>query len=446
MVQYLGSNTGGGGQGNVNGPASSIDETVARFNGVDGKIVQGSGVIIDNDNNMTGIDGITVNQLNYTTLSPAIAANTVSSLTSADRSVAIYDGNNKEAIKSSGIIVDVDNNITVPGRLNVSSAFTNDVMIGDTVPPSYAGNSNVVVGKKTGGALTGGHSNVLVGFTTSNTLTAGVYTTSIGSHAGATHNSGVGNTFLGSYADSNQSSCANRTSIGSGCRSSLDNSCTIGNEDVTNILGMKNNQTDLGTTGTRFKNLWLAGDIRIAGSMISQGVSSTITTPIPISTPVLSANGSDGDAYWTQASSEYNSIYQAFKAVDTSANTWWASGNNFYSGGFPNSDTFNTGSATIAGSWLKIGTDTLYSLVNYRFIPSRTSTEMPVSWHIYGSTDNANYKLIDQRDNYASVYLTTTNVFTLVVPATIKQFVIVVTKIAGGGSGATGLTNLVFNV
>ncbi len=44
---------GGGGSGDVVGPASSTDNAVVRFNGVTGKLVQNSGVTIDDSGNLT---------------------------------------------------------------------------------------------------------------------------------------------------------------------------------------------------------------------------------------------------------------------------------------------------------------------------------------------------------------------------------------------------------
>jgi hypothetical protein len=41
------------GAGDVSGPASSTDDAIVRFNGVDGKTIQNSGVIIDDSNNVT---------------------------------------------------------------------------------------------------------------------------------------------------------------------------------------------------------------------------------------------------------------------------------------------------------------------------------------------------------------------------------------------------------
>jgi hypothetical protein len=46
---------GGGGTGDVVGPASSTDNTLPRFDGIGGKTLQGSGVVVDDSNNVSGM-------------------------------------------------------------------------------------------------------------------------------------------------------------------------------------------------------------------------------------------------------------------------------------------------------------------------------------------------------------------------------------------------------
>ncbi|KKP35705.1 MAG: hypothetical protein UR26_C0002G0005 [candidate division TM6 bacterium GW2011_GWF2_32_72] len=52
---------GGGGAGNVTGPVSATDEAVVRFDGASGNLIQNSGVKIDDSDNVTGINDLTVN-------------------------------------------------------------------------------------------------------------------------------------------------------------------------------------------------------------------------------------------------------------------------------------------------------------------------------------------------------------------------------------------------
>lgn len=58
------------GTGDVVGPATSTDNTVARFDGTNNKTIQGSAVVIDDSANVTGVNNLTVNAL--ATLSGAV--------------------------------------------------------------------------------------------------------------------------------------------------------------------------------------------------------------------------------------------------------------------------------------------------------------------------------------------------------------------------------------
>jgi hypothetical protein len=51
---------GGGGSGDVVGPASSTNNAAARFDGTTGKLIQNSGVIIDDSDNVSGIANLTI--------------------------------------------------------------------------------------------------------------------------------------------------------------------------------------------------------------------------------------------------------------------------------------------------------------------------------------------------------------------------------------------------
>lgn len=51
---------GGGGGGNVTGPGSSTDNAVARFDGTTGQLIQNSGVIVDDSNNVSGANNLSI--------------------------------------------------------------------------------------------------------------------------------------------------------------------------------------------------------------------------------------------------------------------------------------------------------------------------------------------------------------------------------------------------
>lgn len=53
-------NTGGSGSGDVTGPGSSTDNAVTRFDGTGGKTLQNSGVLLDDSDNLSGINNLDV--------------------------------------------------------------------------------------------------------------------------------------------------------------------------------------------------------------------------------------------------------------------------------------------------------------------------------------------------------------------------------------------------
>ncbi len=52
-------NAGGGGSGDVVGPASATDNAIARYDSTTGKLIQNSVGILDDSGNLTGINSIT---------------------------------------------------------------------------------------------------------------------------------------------------------------------------------------------------------------------------------------------------------------------------------------------------------------------------------------------------------------------------------------------------
>ena len=73
-VYVVGSGSGGTGGGDVTGPASSTNTALARFNGVTGKIIQDSGVLVDATNNMSGLVNLTVTGSVTGLVTPTVAA------------------------------------------------------------------------------------------------------------------------------------------------------------------------------------------------------------------------------------------------------------------------------------------------------------------------------------------------------------------------------------
>ncbi len=60
------------GGGDVSGPGSSTDNAVARWNGVTGTSIQNSGVIVDDNDNVSGVESLLFNSLSSDPASPAV--------------------------------------------------------------------------------------------------------------------------------------------------------------------------------------------------------------------------------------------------------------------------------------------------------------------------------------------------------------------------------------
>lgn len=160
---------GGGGSGDVVGPASSTDNTIARFNLSTGKILQGSGITIDDSNNLSGVVNITISgtvdgrdvaadgtkldsietgadvtdATNVAAAGALMASNNLSDVSSAstartnlgagdvngpgsstDNSIPRFDATTGKIIQGSGVIIDDSNSLS--GLVNITLSGTVD--------------------------------------------------------------------------------------------------------------------------------------------------------------------------------------------------------------------------------------------------------------------------------------------------------------------------------
>ena len=108
---------GGSGSGSVTGPSSSTDNAVARFDGINGKFIQNSGVIVDDSNNMSGVGTFGSSGLN-----------TLGGL--------IQFTNNAHAITGANFQIGIDTQIGGSLRFNVPSAKNFSWSVNDTIEAS----------------------------------------------------------------------------------------------------------------------------------------------------------------------------------------------------------------------------------------------------------------------------------------------------------------------
>lgn len=90
-------NGSGGGSGDVAGPASSTDNAVVRFDGTTGKLVQNSGVTIDDSNNLTATGTTTLSRLIVTSTSANIVDIRRAGTTAGEARLSFYNDNSASA-------------------------------------------------------------------------------------------------------------------------------------------------------------------------------------------------------------------------------------------------------------------------------------------------------------------------------------------------------------
>ncbi len=155
---------GGGGSGDVAGPASSVDNTLPRFDGLGGKTLQGSGVIVDDGNNVSGVAGLTVTGnitlstggatvggVDLTALASTVSANTsglnqkanlawtVRTVTGTTDTIQSLDSNNPVLYTNAGAVA-----VTVPSTLPLG-AYPIFVNGGSSTQLTFAGSGGLTV-------------------------------------------------------------------------------------------------------------------------------------------------------------------------------------------------------------------------------------------------------------------------------------------------------------
>ena len=81
--------------------------------------------------------------------------------------------------------------------------------------------------------------------------------------------------------------------------------------------------------------------------------------------------------------------------------TYWRTGASTYSGTAPSgSDSFDPGTGSINGSWLKVAFGAVSTMNSYRFTV-RSDDQKPYSWKLYGSNDDSTYTLLHTVTDFA---------------------------------------------
>lgn len=293
---------GGGGSGDVVGPASATDNAIARFDTTTGKLLQDSGMSIDDTGSRIETSATNTDVI----IGYAVAPNAPGGAT---RNVFIGD----RVVQNGSLVGAVDNIGIGFIALRSLTSGDNNVAIGDSAGDAITiGGRNVCIGDNAGGGITTGNFNVavgsaltsgnpgsfnmLIGHTAGLNLSgegnSGIGTASlrdvsgdsnvgIGRSAGSYLADGVtlkttgsGNTYLGSFSESNALDTTNEIVIGFEAEGNGSNTATIGNSSVTDTYLGGTTHTDavqlnaLNTAPATATSTGTTGEIRVTATHI----------------------------------------------------------------------------------------------------------------------------------------------------------------------------------
>lgn len=112
-----------GGTGDVVGPASSVDNTLPRYDGVTGKLIQGSGIVVSDTNDVTGVGALTVNGA-FTLVADQVQVSEGGTGGASFTANAVLLGNGTSALSSAGAQSDGQLLIGRSGLAPVAAALT----------------------------------------------------------------------------------------------------------------------------------------------------------------------------------------------------------------------------------------------------------------------------------------------------------------------------------
>jgi hypothetical protein len=106
----------GAGTGDVVGPASAVDNRVARFDSTTGKLIQSSAVTIDDSGNITTAG--TVDGRDISVDGTALDGKATGPASATDNAVARFDSTTGKLLQNSAVTVDDSGNIATPGTVD----------------------------------------------------------------------------------------------------------------------------------------------------------------------------------------------------------------------------------------------------------------------------------------------------------------------------------------
>ena len=118
-----------GGTGDVSGPSSSTDNAVPRYDGTTGKLLQDSGVIIDDSDNITGVNNLTV-EGDLTVNGTTTTINTAT-LDVEDANITVNNGGNQATANSNVAGFKVEMSDATHARVGYDSSLASKFKAGE---------------------------------------------------------------------------------------------------------------------------------------------------------------------------------------------------------------------------------------------------------------------------------------------------------------------------
>jgi hypothetical protein len=153
----------------VSGPASSVDNSIPRYDGTTGKIVKASGVVVDNSNNVTGVNDLVVNgDLTVNGTTTTVNSNV---LDVVDKNITVNKGGSDVVSEGSGLTVD---RVGTKGSIVYANAATSKFRVGNLgseVEIADISSNQVITNKDIDGGIASNLSRITVPKNTLSNLT-----------------------------------------------------------------------------------------------------------------------------------------------------------------------------------------------------------------------------------------------------------------------------------
>lgn len=438
------------GSGDVVGPATATDNALTRFDTTTGKLIQSSGVSLSDNNEFSNVNRISLN-----------LGGVVSGLATTFEG-SIIKGNNPDP--------GLELNLVNQGNVGLAVASDGIIRLTGTQYQQVGSLTTDALGRVSistggGGVVTSSAQTLRrYQFPNGTTMAVTIKLWKTGNIVTLEHgdcnilNSSNGATFVQTTIPIFPGAGNDPGTPASATQNANIISVSIGGNNIPNVpFGWTLTSNGLMYLAPSVSDTWSTQFHGFRGFTISYvAANSDPLVPIPdevspsVITPVLSSNTSNPTFLITRSSIFVNDPgYESWKLFDGNQDGYWASGQGAYSTTAPyiatNANTFNTGTSTVNGAWVKITLNETKRFNYYRLGQTTIPLEYQATdFTIYGSNDDINYTVVNQQTNYN--YSGTNGVWMPNIPVGTQLYKYIVfqgTKLSGNG-GVLDVMNLEF--